>query len=83
MARNREAALKRAREKARLEKREAKQQKRAARKATDTEEGPVDQRALWERFARLSERHEAGEINSQQFEESRKKILEALGIESD
>ncbi len=83
MAKNREAALKRAREKARLEKREAKELKRAARKAADTEEDSVDEQALWERFARLSERHEAGEINSQQFAESRSKILDALGIESD
>lgn len=83
MAKNREAALKRAREKARLEKREAKQLKREARRAADSDEDQVDEQVLWERFARLSERHEAGEINSQQFEESRTKILEALGIESD
>ncbi len=83
MAKNREAALKRAREKARLDKREAKEQRRAARKAADEEADVVDEQALWERFAQLSERHASGQINTQQFEERRNEIFEALGIESD
>ncbi len=82
MAKNREAALKRAREKARLEKREAKEAKKAARRSGEPEDAAVDERVLWEQFARLSERHDANEISSQQYETSRLKILEALGIES-
>ena len=83
MAKNREAALKRAREKARLDKREAKQEKKAAKQLADSERQVVDEQALWEQFARLSERHEANEISSQMYAAERQRILEALGIETD
>lgn len=82
MAKNREAALKRAREKARLDRREAKRAKRAARQPAETEGPTVDEQALWEQFAKLSEQHENGSISHQQYEADRHRILEALGIES-
>ncbi len=83
MAKNREAALKRAREKARLEKREAKQLKKAAKHSDDPEGQSIDEQALWEQFARLSERRAANQISEQQYESDRKSILEALGIEQE
>lgn len=81
MAKNREAALKRAREKARLEKREAKLAKRAARQSAKSDAEPIDEQVLWEKFARLNERHEAGAISIKDFEEARSQILSALGLE--
>lgn len=81
MAKRREAALKRAREKARMEKREAKKQKKEARQAAEPEDQPVDERVLWEQFARLSEAHDANDISLDVYEAERKRILEALGIE--
>lgn len=83
MAKNREAALKRAREKARLDKREAKRAKKAARQSSDPEDQAIDEQALWAQFARLSEQHESNEISNQQYEAERLRILEALGIETD
>ena len=83
MAKSREAALKRAREKARLDKREAKREKKAARQSAETESLAVDEQALWEQFARLSERHESNEISNQKYEAERLRILDALGIDTD
>lgn len=82
VAKNREAALKRAREKARLDKREAKRAKKAERQSAETAPA-VDERALWEEYARLSEQHESNLISHQQYEADRHRIREALGIESD
>ncbi|HJQ77149.1 MAG TPA: hypothetical protein VJ948_07785 [Acidimicrobiia bacterium] len=79
----REAALKRAREKARQEKREAKQERRLAREPDD--EGPateIEEQALMEEFARLSERHESNQITTEKFNEERTRIFTELGIES-
>ena len=70
MAKNREAALKRAREKARLDKREAKRAKKAARQSAETEGPTVD------------EQHQSKQISHQQYEADRQRILDALGIES-
>ena len=81
--RGREAALKRAREKARLEKREAKQAKKEARHAEGPDEAPVNEQALMEEFARLSERHESGQVSLDDYESERHRIFVALGIESD
>jgi hypothetical protein len=75
-----EAALKRAREKARLEKQEAKREKRQARASAPVPEVNVD--ALMEEYASLSARHEAGQITAARFNEERQRIFEALGIES-
>ena len=82
MAKSREAALKRAREKARLDKRQAKLAKKAAQQSEADEGEVIDEQALWEQFARLSERHESDQISTNQFEAERRRILEALGIET-
>jgi hypothetical protein len=79
----REAALKRAREKARQDKKEAKLERRAAREAEDTSTDPVDEQALMQQFARLSESHEADQISTKQYEEERHRIFVELGIESE
>ncbi|HLV90315.1 MAG: hypothetical protein J5I28_00265 [Acidimicrobiales bacterium] len=76
----REAALKRSREKARQERQEAKRERRAERRAENAET-EVDEQALMEEYARLAERHEAGEIKTAEYEEERARILEELGIE--
>lgn len=79
--RGREAALKRSREKARQEKKEAKREKRSERR-TEAEDSPeVDEQSLMEEFARLSERHEAGEVNATDYDAERARILGELGIE--
>ena len=82
MAKSREAALKRAREKARLDKRPAKREKKPARQSADPEGQPVDEQALWERFARLSERHASNQISNPDYEAERLRILDALGIDT-
>jgi hypothetical protein len=80
--RGREAALKRAREKARQDKKEAKREKQRARE-DDAPESPVDEQSLMEEFARLSERHENNQISTKDYEEERHRIFVDLGIESD
>ena len=82
MAKSQEAALKRLREKKRLDKREAKEAKRAAREADKSAGAPVNEQALWERFARLNERHENNQISLDQFETEKNEIFEALGLET-
>jgi hypothetical protein len=83
MTRGREAALKRAREKARLDKREAKREKKETRQAGESEGGEVDELQLWEQFARLNESHEANRITTKDFEVERQRIMAELGIGSD
>jgi len=80
---SREAVLKRQREKARQEKREAKLEKRLAREASETSVDPADEQALMEQFARLSERYENNQISTADFETQRHRIFVDLGIESD
>jgi hypothetical protein len=81
--RGREAALKRAREKARQDKQEAKRERRAARETEEPSINPRDEQALMEEFAQLSERHEANQISTKQYEDERHRIFVELGIESD
>lgn len=84
MARNRgDAALKRAREEARQAKQEAKREKRVARQSEDSSHGDINEQALLEKFARLSERYETNQINTETYESERHRIFVALGIESD
>jgi hypothetical protein len=80
--RGREAALKRAREKARQDKKEAKRERRAAQQSEEDASEPVDEQALMEEFARLSERHDADQISTARYEEERHRIFVELGIES-
>lgn len=79
----REAALKRARERARQEKKEAKREKVEARKAEETPGEPVSENDLMEEFARLSELHASDQISASAYEEERRRIFTELGIETD
>lgn len=78
-----EAALKRAREKTRLEKQDLKRQRRQARSAEESNAPAVDTDALMEEFAKIGALYEANRISEARFNEERKRIFEALGIESD
>ncbi|HSM44285.1 MAG TPA: hypothetical protein VK969_04640 [Acidimicrobiia bacterium] len=81
--RNREAALKRARERARQEKKEAKRERQAARQDEEGEAEPVNEQALMEEFARLSERYEAGHVSNDDYDKERHRIFVDLGIEEE
>lgn len=80
--RGREAALKRVREKARQDKKDAKRERLEARQEDQAAETPVDEAALMEEFARLSERHETNQITTKTYDEERHRIFVELGIES-
>lgn len=77
-----EAMAKRRRELARQEKQALKQEKREARAEEPTPE-PVDEGALMEQFARLSERFASDQITEADYNEERIRIFSELGIESD
>ena len=77
---------KRQREKAKRDKQTAKRADREERKTTGDEEeevtdGPSDAE-LYERFAKLSEKHAAGDIDDEAFEEKRAELFELLGLET-
>lgn len=80
--RGREAALKRAREKARQEKKEAKRERAISRKSDAEADQPVSEGALMEEFARLSELHEANRITTADYEKERQRIFSELGIDT-
>ena len=80
--RGREAALKRAREKARQEKKEAKRERAISRKSDADGDEPVPETALMEEFARLSELHEANRISAADYEKERQRIFSELGIDT-
>ena len=83
MARSGETFAKRQREKARQEKQAAKRARRLDKEEGDgleTEEAP-DLDALMEEFRIISEKHAAGELESEEFEERRDEILMQLGVE--
>jgi hypothetical protein len=80
--RGREAALKRAREKARQEKKEAKRERAISRKTDAEGDQPVSEGALMEEFARLSELHEANRITTADYEKERQRIFSELGIDT-
>ncbi|MEM7286032.1 MAG: SHOCT domain-containing protein [Actinomycetota bacterium] len=77
---------KRQREKAKKDKQIAKRAEREERKqaAADGEDEPTEgptEAELYARFAKLSERHAAGEIDDETFEEKRAELFEMLGLE--
>lgn len=80
--RGREAALKRVREKARQDKKDAKRERIQARQEDEAAAEPVDEAALMEEFARLSERHDTNLITTKTYDEERHRIFVELGIES-
>jgi hypothetical protein len=82
--RGREGIAKRARERARQERQAAKRERRhaAAESVDDAQEAP-DEDALMEEFRELSERHAAGNVPDDEYNEERHRIFVALGIESE
>lgn len=84
MAKSRgEAVAKRAREQARVVKRQAKQAKREARTDDNAHISATSEAALFEEFARLSAEREAGAISEDRYTRERSRILAELGIEPD
>jgi len=82
--RGREGIAKRARERARQERQAAKRERRqAAADATDEAQDAPDEGALMEEFRELSERHAAGNVPEDEYNEERHRIFVALGIESE
>jgi hypothetical protein len=83
VARGREGVAKRARERARQEKQEAKRQRRwNADTAEDASEAP-DEAALMEEFRVLSERHADGLVSHDEYTAERVRIFGELGIQVD
>ena len=77
---------KRQREKAKRDKQTAKRADREERKTDDEEvveavEGPSEAE-LYEQFAKLSQKHAAGDIDDEAFEEKRTELFEQLGLET-
>jgi hypothetical protein len=84
MARGREGMAKRARERQRQERQEAKRFKRETEAEEPTEQvDPPDEAALMEEFRLLSERHAAGQVSVDDYNEERKRIFVELGLESE
>ena len=82
MARSTESFQKRAREKARLEKKAEKQARRDSVSADDEKTlSTVEEDALMQEFAALSARHESGEISTEEYNDERQRIFDLLGIE--
>ncbi|MEZ5169592.1 MAG: hypothetical protein R3A49_02460 [Acidimicrobiia bacterium] len=82
--RGRQTFEKRQREKQRQERAAAKRARREERKQAKEEEDPdevVDTDDLLERFRILNEKHEAGEIDDESFEEEKEVLFEALGMQ--
>jgi hypothetical protein len=93
MAKGREQFLKRQRERDRKRKAEEKRQRRAERRADKDGEGDgegvdgepttpaLSEDELLEKVRILNERHAAGEVDAETFEEQRADLFEQLGIE--
>lgn len=81
--RGREAALKRAREKARQDKKEAKRERALSRKSDAEEDQPIPETALMEEFARLSQLHDENRIPTDEYEKERQRIFSELGIDTE
>ena len=81
MARSGETFAKRQREKARQEKQAAKRARRLEKDEAETTDDAPDLDALMEEFRIINEAHAAGELEAEEFEERRDKILLQLGVE--
>ena len=77
----RESFEKREREKKRQQRSAAKRERRETRSKTDTAASPVDSTELMERFRVLSEQFAAGGIAPERYEDQRREIFRALGLE--
>ena len=78
-----EAVAKRARERARLVKRQTKQEARQARADDTTSLSATSEATLMEEFARLSAQYEANVISHDNYTDERRRILIELGIQPD
>jgi hypothetical protein len=74
---------KRARERARDERREAKRRRREEATQTADSEDPPDESALMEAFRVLSEDHAEGLLSDDDYQQERHRIFVELGIETD
>lgn len=81
MARGREGMAKRARERARQERQEAKRIRRETTADESAGPDPDDEATLMEEFRLLSERRAASEVSEATFEAERQRIFAELGIE--
>jgi hypothetical protein len=81
MARGREGIAKRAREKARIQRQEAKRIRRQALLEESTQPDPDDEARLMEEFRLLSERRAASKVSESTYEAERQRIFAELGIE--
>ena len=81
MARGREGMGKRARERARQERQEAKRVRREVMADENTGPDPDDEARLMEEFRLLSERRAASEVSESIYETERQRIFAELGIE--
>lgn len=77
----RESFEKREREKKRQQRSAAKRERRETRAEHRGDTAPVDSAELMERFRVLSERHAAGAVSNEQFDEQRRQILTELGLD--
>ena len=84
MARSSQSFQKRAREKARQEKKAEKLAKRQSVSADDNDGlSKVEEDALMQEYAALSSRYESEEISIEQYNEERQRIFVELGLEPD
>jgi hypothetical protein len=72
---------KRARERARKAKQDAKRERRHSASTVDPSDGP-DTDALMEEFRLLSESHAAGNIAQDAYDQERQRIFEELGLDT-
>lgn len=78
-----QAAAKRAREQRRDQRKEDKRERREAAASNSETVSAEDQAALMEEFADLNARFESKQIDAVVFEEERKRIFVALGLEDE
>lgn len=81
--RGQESFQKRAREKARQEKQAEKRARRQSGASEVDTPTRAEQDALMEEFAMLSERYEANQISTDDYNDERHRIFVALGLETD
>lgn len=83
MARPTQTFAKRQREMDRRDRARQKEERRQERREAEAEapEDAVDEAALMARYGRLASRHEAGELDDEEFAESKLEIFTALGLD--
>ena len=87
MGRGRQSFEKRQREKAKQEKQAAKRARREERtlaraEGDDDADAGLSEAELLEQFRVLNERHAAGELSAEDFEERKAELFEELGLET-